>query len=173
MTTTTTTTTVKQAEITKEDLRKEVNKAFKYLGYPEEAQRVPEVKFNSRLKSTGARVAMWRHTKEVEFIEVNPALDIRELKGAIRHECLHVITGQGDTSAYFKQQAKVHDIPLEVKTHLQSNEGYKYQIVCKECGKKYKRYKRKGKYIKEIEAGSDRYYCIECDSNNLCVKELK
>lgn len=164
--------TLREAGVTKEDLRQEVEKAFEYVGYPEEAVRVEEVRFNNRLKSAGARVGITQRTRRVKFIEFNPALSIDELTDCARHEVLHVITGASDGDPYFEEMARKHDIPLHVQNELASVEKFKYHIRCNGCGKVIAKYKRKGKYIKLIEKGDKRVRCSGCGSNELTVKEL-
>lgn len=50
--------------------------------------------------------------------------------------------------------------------------SYKYEIVCNHCGASLGKYKKAGKYVNVIKAGSKRYYCTICKSHSLEVKEI-
>jgi len=163
-------TTLKDQNITESRLEVEMQKAFEDLGYEEKFALVDDVSFNSRLRSSGARC--WVHKGNAKNprwkVDFNPALKYEELEDTAKHEAIHIITNERDSSEIFKQTCNKYDVPLNCGK-LESVRDYKYQIVCNECGKKFKKYKKKGKYIKHIENGNTRLSCTECNSRDLKV----
>ena len=165
--------TVEQVGVTAKDLRHMLHDALEELGKPELFWKIKHgVTFNNRLKTAGARVGMSRDRKTIYFVEVNPALKMSELEDCIRHEALHIVSGLRDGDPRFERMAHDHDIPLHVQHGLATAEKFKYRIMCADCGEVTGKYKRRGKYIKMIENGTDRLHCGHCSSSNLYVEEV-
>jgi len=149
--------------LTINELREITKEAFEELGHADAYSDVDRVGFNSRLRSSGARVSGGYET----VVEYNPKLPLDLIEQAAKHEAAHIITGEGDRSFTFRSFCIQHDIMLNLDEQLESEPDYKYIISCTECDTERK-YKRKGKYIKRMEKYPDEHGLrCKCGSEEL------
>lgn len=107
---------------------------------------IDEVRFNSRLRTTGGR-----YIPSKRLIELNPKYAIEmsteEFQGIIKHELCHYhlhIEGKGykHGDADFKQLLKETNSPRYCRPLPSEESSYKYHYICKKCEMLYKRKRR-------------------------------
>lgn len=105
-----------------------------------------QVKFNSRLRTTGGR-----YIPVKRLIELNPKYaletDVEEFHGIIKHELCHYhlhIMGKGykHGDAEFKELLKRTGSPRYCRPLPSEADVFRYQYRCKGCGLIYKRQRR-------------------------------
>ncbi|MFA1822558.1 SprT family protein [Virgibacillus oceani] len=115
------------------------------------------VKFNSRLRTTGGRYLPLKKT-----IELNPKYYFEmgedEFTGIIKHELVHYhlhIEGRGykHGDADFKILLKKTGSPRYCKPLPSSQQKYKHEYKCKQCGFIYRRVRK---------VNTKKYHCGKC-----------
>ena len=125
-----------------------------------------EVKINNKLRSTAGQ-AVWNINKDKYVITLHPELKVNNAKkhkslvGTINHEVIHILTLLSDNNNTFKLICDKLNIEKYHKNNFSTKEEYKYRIYCTECGKTTRKYKRKGKVIKNIQ----NYYSTCCKAD--------
>ncbi|RWZ52244.1 SprT family protein [Halobacillus fulvus] len=118
---------------------------------------IDEVKFNSRLRTTGGR-----YIPSQRVIELNPKyleeLGLDEMEGIIKHELCHYhlhIEGKGYShrDREFKELLKKTGSPRHCRQLPSDRKEYRYTYRCQACGQEYKR-KRK--------VDINKYHCGKC-----------
>jgi len=119
-----------------------------------------EVSYNNNLKSSGARIIIEQFGGFAlkASIEINPTLPYAEFEETLKHEIAHLSTMAGDTEYKFLAFCESHDIPLHLKSKLDSEPCSKYKVVCKSCHNEGT-YKRKGKVVKSLEEDTQYIAC--------------
>lgn len=151
------------------ELEEKTKEAFEYLGEAEHYHMLEPLRFNSRLRASGARACRMKNSYSgaivQQYIELNPKLNAEYIDLVLRHEALHLITGLGDNDLAFQDLLASYGIPAKLSKGM-LKDARPYVIECPECGATTA-YTRRGKYYKLVKAGDNRLSCRRCGSREL------
>lgn len=108
----------------------------------------------------------------------------QSIHNTIMHECIHCVEGCFNHGAKWKSVAAqvMEKYPQytirrcsndEEYSKIYSNDSkYRYEVICRDCGKTIGRYKNESKTVKSITRHEKLYRCGYCNSNNLSVNNI-
>lgn len=174
------------AEYTVIDLKQEMDECINIilnLGY--EVHIPVGIDINNRLsKSLGRcirRRGVYRIEANLTFLRVASSQNVHNM---IMHECIHCVEGCFNHGAKWKSVAAqvMEKYPQytirrcsndEEYSKIYSNDSkYRYEVICRDCGKTIGRYKNESKTVKSITRHEKLYRCGYCNSNNLSVNNI-
>lgn len=136
----------------------------------------PKVVINNRFSTrTLARASWGVEGDKIEFNKITLEFNVDELVDLIKHEVMHLILREGDSSIAFQVACRLSGISLSnEKTYSKEPvRVYKYALICDACKLTLKRYQKFSGYAKKVSQNSEYYSCPKCNEvGRLYIRNL-